>query len=58
MVLAVFSVVLLCLRMSFRRLVWRSGSLVVVVVLFLGRNCCVYSLYFFNLYIILSTFRV
>ena len=33
MVFVVFNVVLLCLRMSFRKLVWRSGSLVVVMVL-------------------------
>ena len=33
MVFVVFNVVLLCLRMSFRRLVWRSGSLFLVVVL-------------------------
>ncbi len=33
MVFVVFNMVLLCLRMSFRRLVWRYGSLVVVVVL-------------------------
>ncbi len=33
MVFVIFNVVLLCLRTSFRRLVWRSGSLVVVVVL-------------------------
>ncbi len=44
MVFAVFKVVLLCLRMSFRRIVGRSVSLLVVVVLlglgFVGYGPC------------------
>ena len=35
-VFVVFSVVLLCLQMSLRRLVWRSGSLVDVLVVLSG----------------------